>query len=141
MAVTKVRDLMTRQVETLLVGETLDLAKGVMNIERIRHLPVVDRNEQLVGLITQSDILSAWVSRSDPTSETFDQVAAEIPVEMIMIKDVASVGPDTRASEAGRILLDRKFGCLPVVENGKLVGIVTDTDFVRFACEHFAKES
>jgi MYXO-CTERM domain-containing protein len=69
MAITLVKDLMTEVVETLRVGDTLDLAAHLMKVGRIRHLPVVDGREHLVGLVTHRRILSAWVSHGHPGSE------------------------------------------------------------------------
>jgi CBS domain-containing membrane protein len=140
MPITRVRELMTPIVETLTVGDTLLAARKQLERGRIRHLPVVDGNEHLVGLITHRHILNAWVSHGQPGSESPERVAADVPVEMLMEKDVLTVDPDTTAAEAARLLISYRFGCLPVVEQGKLVGIVTESDFVRFARRFFEWE-
>ena len=140
MPITRVRDLMTSVVETLTVGDTLLAARNQLERGRIRHLPVVDGDERLLGLITHRHILSAWVSHGQPGLEAPERVAAEVPVEMLMEKDVLTVDPDTAAAEAARLLISYRFGCLPVVERGKLVGIVTEADFVRFAQRFFEWE-
>ena len=140
MPITTVRELMTGIVETLAVGDTLSMARRQIEQGRIRHLPVVDGNERVVGLITHRHILTAWVSHGQPGREAPGRVAGEVSVEMLMEKDVLTVDPDTAAAEAARLLISHRFGCLPVVEQGKLVGILTEADFVRFAQRFFEWE-
>jgi CBS domain-containing membrane protein len=128
-----VRNIMTTPVEFLSVGDSLDLARHLMKAGRIRHLPVIDGDERLIGLITHRKLLAAWVSHGDPKHEKPREIAREIPVDMLMETDVVTIGPDAPAAEAARLLETWKIGCLPVVDGGKLVGIVTEADFVRFA--------
>lgn len=141
MPVTTVQELMSQVVETLSVGDTLADARRQIERGRIRHLPVVDGDERIVGLITHRRILEAWVSHGHPDLERVERVAQDVPVEMLMEKNVQTVAPTTPAAEAARLLEAHKFGCLPVVEHGKLVGIVTEADFVRFARRYFEWES
>ena len=136
MPVIMVKDLMTDIVETLQVGDSLDLAARHMKAGRIRHLPVIDGEERLVGLVTHRHV-GAWVGRGDPGHERPRKVAHEVPVEMLMERNVLTVSPDTSAALAAALLESRRYGCLPVVAHGKLVGIITETDFVRFAREYF----
>ena len=140
MPITRVRDLMTPVVETLAVGDTLLAARKRLERGRIRHLPVVDGDEHLVGLITHRHILNAWVSHGQPGLESRDRVASEIPIEMLMEKNVLTVDPETAAAEAARLLISYRFGCLPVLVQRKLVGIITEADFVRFAQRFFEWE-
>jgi CBS domain-containing membrane protein len=145
MPTTTIREIMSPVVETLGVGDTLAVARRQLERGRIRHLPVVDGEERLVGLLTHRQILGAWVSHGHPhghpNEEKLDLVARDVPVEMLMEKNVETVGPETPAADAARILESHKFGCLPVVEGGKLVGIVTEADFVRFARRYFEWEA
>ena len=140
MAITTVREIMTSVVEVLGVGDTLAAARRQLARGRIRHLPVVDGNERVVGLVTHRRILESWVSHGHPDQELPGRVARDVPIEMIMQKDVLTVDPATTAAEAARLLESFKLGCLPVVEHGKLVGIVTEADFVRFARRYFEWE-
>ena len=140
MPTTTVKELMTDVVETLTLGDTLATARRRIARGHIRHLPVVDGQERLVGLITQRRILEAWVSHGHPDQESATEVARTVPIEMLMEKDVLTVDPGTAAAHAARLLETYKFGCLPVVEKGKLVGIVTETDFVHFARRYFEWE-
>ena len=141
MPLTTVKDLMTEVVETLQVGDSLDMAALHMKAGRIRHLPVVDGDEHLVGLVTHRRILGAWVSHGDPGRERPHTVAAEVPVEMLMERNVLTVSPDTTAALAAGLLESSRFGCLPVVDQGKLVGIITEADFVRFARGYFEAQN
>jgi len=140
MATTTVKEIMTDIVEVLGVGDTLAVARQQLARGRIRHLPVVDGNQRLVGLITHRLILESWVSHGHPNEESPLKVARDVPVEMIMEKHVLTVDPATTAAEAARLIEEYKLGCLPVVEHGKLVGIVTEADFVRFARRYFEWE-
>jgi CBS domain-containing membrane protein len=141
MALTLVKDLMTEVVETLQVGDSLNLAAHLMRAGRIRHLPVIDGREHLIGLVTHRRLMAAWVSHGHPGTERPGQVAAEVPVEMLMERDVLTVSPDTTAALAAALLESSRFGCLPVVEQHKLVGIVTEADFVRFARKYFEQQT
>ncbi len=127
---TTVGDLMTEEVLTLGEAQSLGFATGTMKLARIRHLPVV-RDGVLVGLVSHRDLLRA-------ASEAAARAAAGEPEERLtagtlMTTEVRTVAPTLPADEAAMVLLDEKFGCLPVVEDGRLVGIVTEADFLRWA--------
>jgi CBS domain-containing membrane protein len=141
MSLTLVKDVMTEIVETLQVGDTIARASRQMKAGRIRHLPIVDHDEHLVGLLTHRQILGAWLSHGDPNQEPPGRVAEEVPVEAMMERNVLTVTPDSTAALAAALLESSKFGCLPVVEGGKLVGIVTEADFVTFARKHLEAET
>jgi CBS domain-containing membrane protein len=138
---TLVRDIMSSPVEILQVGDTLDLAKRLMKAGRIRHLPVVDGQERLIGLITHRKLLAAWVSHGNPSREKPAAMASEVPIDMLMETQVLTVSPDVPAWAAARIIETNKVGCLPIVDQGKLVGIVTEADFVTFARKHLEREA
>lgn len=127
----RVRDLMSTRLVTLNVHADLDLAEGLMSIMRVRHLPVVE-GDRLVGLVTHRDLLRASLSSlaaHDPEEE--DALKIAIPVREIMHTEVRTIAPDADLREAIRIMERHKFGCLPVVEDGQLVGIITEADFLR----------
>ncbi len=128
----EVGDLMTTEVVTMTEDETLAHAQRCMARGRIRHLPVV-RDGRLVGLITHRDLLAASFSIFAEV-ETSEQrrIFATVPVVEAMHRDVVTVKPDLGVSQAARILLENKYGCLPVVdEESRLLGIVTEADFLR----------
>ena len=138
---TLVRDIMSSPVEILQVGDTLDLAQRLMKAGRIRHLPVVDGEERRIGLVTHRKLLAAWVSHGHPSREKPAELAREIPIDMLMETKVLTTSPDVPAWAAARIIETHKVGCLPVVDRGRLVGIVTEADFVHFARKHLERES
>jgi CBS domain-containing membrane protein len=125
-----VEDIMTRKVVSVLAGHSIHLGTGIMQLKHIRHLPVVDGN-RLVGLVTHRDLLAVQATvLAQPYDPRHDETM-NIPIERIMRTNVWTVGPQTPVLEAARICLDHKFGCLPVVDGGQLVGIVTEVDFIR----------
>jgi CBS domain-containing membrane protein len=127
-----VKDLMSTDLVTLTEDETLAHAQRCMARGRIRHLPVV-RGQTLVGLLTHRDLLAASFSIfADVDRHEQRRIFVTVPVVEAMHRDVVSVPPDMPVSEAAEILLDNKYGCLPVVgPSGKLLGIVTEADFLR----------
>ena len=126
----KVRDIMSTDLVTLKENDDLGLAENVMRFGRIRHLPVVTKGK-LVGLITHRDILRAQISSlADLPMEERNQLKLSIPASEIMKKDVDTIGPDESVLEAAKILKEHKYGCLPVVNDRKLVGIITEADFI-----------
>ena len=134
----RVGDLMTPVVAVLAVGDTLAAAREQLERGHIRHLPVVDGDNRLVGLVTHRNILAAWMSHGRPDRELPAVVAGEVPVEMVMERDVLTVDEETSAARAAELLELYKFGCLPVVDSQhRLVGIITEADFVRFARAFF----
>lgn len=127
----RVRDLMTADVLTLNVHETLSLAEEIMRLGRVRHLPVVGAQEQIVGLVTHRDLLEAQASSIAGLNEQEDKALKRtIAIRDVMTRDVVTVSPDETALSAARILRSNRFGCLPVVDRGRLVGIVTEADFL-----------
>jgi len=128
----KVRELMSTDLVTLTEDETLAHAERCMARGRIRHLPVV-RDGKLVGLLTHRDLLAASFSIfAEVERDEQRRVFSLIPVKELMHREVTTIGPAVPVAEAARILLKNKFGCLPVVdEDGTLLGLVTEADFLR----------
>ena len=128
----EVRDLMTTDVVTLTEDETLAHAQRCMARGRIRHLPVV-RDACLVGLITHRDLLAASFSIfAEVDASEQRRVFTTVRVVEAMHRDVVTVSPGLAVAKAARILLENKYGCLPVVgEESELLGIVTEADFLR----------
>ena len=128
----KVKDIMTSPVFSLKATDSLYSARALMTLQRIRHIPIVTVDNEFTGLITHRDILSATISKLaglDP--ETQREIDAGIPIHEIMRTDIATVDEDTSLKIAAEILLNHKYGCLPVVTGNSLVGIVTEADFLR----------
>lgn len=135
-----VRDLMSAPAFSLFAEQTLPLAEDIMTFKHLRHLPIVDDASRVVGLVSHRDILRAQISAlSGLTAGQRRARQEEVRIRDLMTRDVWTVTPETLASVAGNTLLDHRFGCLPVVENERLVGIVTERDFLRFAVKTIAQ--
>ncbi len=130
-----IKHIMSAPVVSLFAEQTLPLADDIMHFKHLRHLPVVDEMGKLVGLVSHRDILRAQISSLTGLTDGERRARQEhVKVDQIMTRDVWTAGPDALASNAGRLLLDHRFGCLPVVDTtGRLVGIVTERDYLHFA--------
>lgn len=128
----KVRDIMINEVTTLKRNDKLTIANDIMELGRIRHLPVLeDDSEQLIGIVSQRDLFRGALAHALGYGQHAQRkVLDTLLVKEVMNSDVLTTTPDTPLVEAARILMERKIGCLPVVENGRLIGIVTESDFV-----------
>jgi CBS domain-containing membrane protein len=127
-----VRDLMTEKVFTLGPRDNLVALEDLMDARRVRHVPIVDREGDLVGLVSHRDLARSVLGRMDelPMSVERDLLRGR-KVREIMTAEPETVEPETRLAEAAALLLENKIGCLPVVEGMHLVGILTEADFVR----------
>ena len=122
---------MTTDVLTLNVHETLSLAGEVMRLARVRHLPVIGAQGQIVGIVTHRDIMQAKASSlADLDQAEKKALERGIVVRDVMTHEVVTITPNATALEAARLLQKNRFGCLPVVDRGRLVGIVTEADFL-----------
>jgi CBS domain-containing membrane protein len=128
----KVRDVMTADPTTLKRNDKLTLADDIMRLGRVRHLPVLDDDGQLlVGIVTQRDLFrDALAQALGYGRHAQRKILDTLAVKDVMATDVVTTSPNTSLVEAARLLTERKIGCLPVVENGRLVGILTEGDFV-----------
>ena len=128
----KVKNIMTAEVVTLKVDEELSLASDIMTLGRIRHLPVVE-GDHLVGIISQRDLFKASLASvmSHDFRETRDHLK-EITIKEVMVRNVETIDPEAEIHDAGLMMLKKKTGCLPVVQNENLVGMLTETDILKF---------
>jgi acetoin utilization protein AcuB len=131
-----VHERMSHPVITVHPEIPIQDALALMRRESIRRLPVVDARGNLVGIVSDHDLLHA--SPSDATSLSIwelNYLLSKITVEQIMTKNVISVTPDTPVEEAARIMADHKIGGLPVLRGKELVGIITETDLFKIFLE------
>ncbi|MBT8453218.1 MAG: CBS domain-containing protein [Deltaproteobacteria bacterium] len=134
MAQLLVQDLMTQPVKTVGPTDPLREVIQLMEANRIRHVAVLEDSGRLLGLISQRDVLrSQEGSLSGALSSEQSHMNRWIEARWVMTKDVRTVHPDTPALEAALLLRSNAYGCVPVVEDGRLVGILTDSDFVEYA--------
>ena len=131
-----VREIMSTDLVTLTEDETLADAQRCMRQGRIRHMPVLS-GRRLVGLLTHRDLLAASFSifaEVDSTNQR--RIFGSVVVADAMHRDLVTIAPDVLVAEAAMILLDNKYGCLPVVgDNAHLLGIVTEADFLRLTVQ------
>lgn len=128
----QVWQLMASDLLTLEANTTLDVAEDLMQLKRIRHLPVVEQG-RLVGLVTQRDLFLAGVSSVLNFRRTAEKEwLGRIKIAEVMTTDLITVAPETDIEEAVARMLEHKIGCLPVVAAGKLVGLLSETDCLRY---------
>src|SRR4030067_196566 len=127
----RIKDMMTRNPITVDSKTLLLDAQKIMRENKIRRLPVVDK-EILVGIITQHDLLMASPSPATSLSvHELNYLLSKMKVSEIMKKNPVTITPDTPFEKALKIGQDKKIGSFPVLENEKLVGMVTESDIVR----------
>ena len=127
-----VRDLMTERVYTLRENDRLLDLEELMSSRHVRHVPVVDRDGELIGLVTHRDLARGVLGRIQELPIGVEEdLLRRRRVGEIMVTEPETIEPDTPLREAAEIMLENKIGCLPVTEGTRLVGILTEADFVR----------
>ena len=127
----RVRDYMTAEPETLEVSHSLLDAVLLLRRANLRHIPILEGG-RLVGVLTDRD-----VARFAPTmllplaAQDYNRVFENTPVEKVMTRNPVSTAPDAPLTEAVEMLYKNRLGCLPVLENGRVVGIITKADMLR----------
>lgn len=133
----RVRDLMTEKVVSVRPQDSVDKIYDVMAEKSIRHLAVIDEEGDLVGLVSHRDLLrNASVERSDLPLSVQRELMRRMRVEEVMTSEVETTEPEQPLSEAAQVMFENKFGCLPVVEGWRVVGILTESDFVKYFTRH-----
>ena len=131
-----VRTKMTHDVITAAPDTTLASALATTRTHRIRHLPIVE-NDQLVGLISDRDLRLAMPPVWAPDHGELLQTLQVRTVSELMVSDLITTSPDTPIEEAAQLLYTHRIGCLPVLDNARLVGILSETDLLRAYAELF----
>jgi acetoin utilization protein AcuB len=127
-----VRELMSEKVVSISTDDTLRIVQEIMELGSVRHLPVVRRGE-LVGVVSQRDLLKASLSNVMGIPAEEQSLFLEgVRIEEVMSSPAVSVDPGASVQTAARLMAERKIGCLPVLEHGRLVGIVTETDVLGY---------
>jgi len=111
---------MTTQPVTVTADTTVRQALSIIETRKLRHLPVLDADEALVGIVSEKDLLRA---------------PGDDPIESVMTRDVITVTEYTALEEAARIMADHKISSLPIMRNGRLIGIITETDLFKIFLE------
>ena len=123
---------MVSEVKTVGRNDKLASADDIMKQDRIRHLPVLDQDGNLCGIVSQRDLFRGMLLRTLGYGTHLEQKMLDThAIKEAMIDRVHTTTPDASLQEAARLMNTHKVGCLPVVDNGKLVGILTEEDFVK----------
>jgi len=131
---------MTSEVFVLHAAQTLELLRSLMRIKHVRHVPIVEPDNTFVGLMTHRDLLAQTISHlAEVDDEEQEYLDRHIHIMNIMKTDVTTVDPEMDVCNAITMLLEHKYGCLPVVTDGKLVGIVTEADFMKLTLDLLRK--
>ncbi len=135
---TPVSKIMTSDVITLNSTNGLETAELLFKENNIRHIPVV-KGDAIIGMLSYTDLLR--ISFADAINENehdVDTIVYEMfTIEQVMAKNLVSVNSNTTIKEVAEILSKREFHALPVIDNGKLAGIVTTTDLINYLLEQF----
>ena len=127
-----VRERMTKHVLTVKPNAPVDETLRRMRLEKIRRFPVVDNEGRLVGIVSERDLLYAAPSPATSLSVyELHYLYSRIKVEQVMTRDVITVNYDDPIEEAARLMVDHRIGGLPVMREGELVGIITETDIFK----------
>lgn len=127
-----IRELMTGGLITVRPETSVQQARDLLAKERIRHLPVTGPGGVLAGIVTDRDIRLNLPSRATSLSaQEITHLLSRLTVGEIMTRSVVTIGPDRPAREGAQLMLDHKIGALPVLDDGHLIGIITETDIVR----------
>ena len=133
-----ISQIMTKKVVTLSTKDDLVTAEELFKKHRIRHIPVV-REDTILGILSYTDLMR--ISFADAIDEVEYDVDTMVynmfSIEQVMVKDVVSVPPTATVKEVAQFLAMKEFHALPVVDEGKLVGIVTTTDLIRYLLDQY----
>ena len=129
-----VNEFMTSKPYTLRETDTMDDARKIITEKHVRHIPVTDKNNHLLGLVTQRDVLAATEPEllKAASSESHESDSS-IKISDIMIRNVKVLLETDSLRQAAMYMQSHKYGCLPVLSDDQLVGIITDSDFVAIA--------
>ncbi len=128
----RVREVMTGALVTVHPETPVFAARHLMVERRIRHLLVTDPTGGLLGIVTDRDIRLSLPSQATSLSVwEMNYLLTKLEVSAVMTKAIVTIGPDDTVSAAARLMLDRTIGALPVLDDGHLLGIVTESDVLR----------
>ena len=135
-AVLRVKDVMSRDVQVVKRNDQLAVADTLMKQARIRHLPVLDEDGVVCGVVSQRDLFRGALLRAlGYGGRAEESMLRQVAVKEAMSAEIHTTGPDATLADAARVMMEHKIGCLPVVDGEKLVGIITETDFVRLVAD------
>jgi len=132
-----VQEMMTANPVTLTRSHSLRDARMLMEEKKFRHIPIVDDEKKLIGLVTQRNVLANSVSQQTPLEhEAISKIESSTSIADIMTTELTTVTADIKIASAAQLVHHKKYGCLPVIDKNKqLIGIITDHDFVAITIQ------
>lgn len=132
-----IADIMTKKIIALNRSDDLETAEMLFKKHKIRHIPVV-HEDAILGMLSYTDLLR--ISFADAFNEDEDEVDTVVynmfTIEQVMAKNLVSVSSETPIKEVAEILSKKEFHALPVVDEGRLVGIITTTDLINYMLKY-----
>lgn len=127
-------ELMTSEPHTLGETDSVHDAWKIMTEKHIRHIPITDKDNHVLGLVSERDVLAATGPGAVREAKgASDEASSDVSLSDIMIRNVVVIHKTDHLRQAALYMQAHKYGCLPVVSDGQLVGIITDSDFVAIA--------
>jgi CBS domain-containing protein len=138
---TLVSDIMKSDVFCITMDLTLGAAMEICSRNKIRHLPIVNENGELIGLVTDRDLRFSISPRIGTISEnSADRESVKRPVHLIMARELITTNPEMPVAEAAGLMLANRVGCLPVLDpERRVIGLVTATDMLRYIASDAAQ--
>jgi len=132
MEIIRVRDIMQEKIVKISAGERLSTVEDIMTLGGVRHMPVV-RAGKLVGVVSERDLLRASLSNlSDFGNEQRRAFLQAVEIQRVMSSPAIVIGPEETVEAAAHVMAERKIGCLPVIDGDDLLGMLTETDVLRY---------
>ena len=129
---TRVRDVMSEKIVTISAGDSLSTVEDIMTLGGVRHIPVVHAG-RLVGVVSERDLLRASLSAlNEAAVEHRRAFLRAVEITRVMSKPPIVIEPEASVEKAALVLAENKIGCLPVMDGDDLVGLVTETDVLRY---------
>ena len=136
----RVCDIMQEKLITISAGDTLSTVEDIMTLGRVRHMPVVQAG-RLVGVVSERDLLRASLSNlTDFGTEQRRAFLQVVEIARVMSKPPITVSADATVKAAARLMVEERIGCLPVLEGEELVGMLTETDVLRYFADQPEEE-
>lgn len=136
-ALTPVSEIMTKNLIALNTNDDLTRAEALFKRHHIRHIPVV-KEESIIGMLSYSDLLKISFADATDDDRDIDTVVYNMfSIEQVMTKNLVTVSSSTTIKKVAKILAEKEFHALPVVDDSILVGIVTTTDLIKYMLKQF----
>ncbi len=130
MQVVRVKEIMTREVHSIDRNLGVEVALELMADKRVRRLPVVSNTGRVIGIITREDARTALERCRSDTD------AKPPAINDVMTHNVVTIGPDESIAKAAQLMVKRRIGALPVISDGKMIGILTESDIFEYLASH-----